>query len=931
MKSRKIFPCLTPLVLAALLLSFAPASAMQRRRRPARTPARTTSPAPTHTPAQTTPTPAPSQTTAPQTQVAPVRADAQARRAEPERAIEELLSADGYGVYAEVKRVGVLVRSEEVRAAVGMLTLLGDEVRPATQPVTDLFNFVSENAEALAEARAVVTFMPTRAGLPQTLVALELPSAETAAAFEPKFRHLVGQESDSLQSILGARPVARGASTRKPAPGEMNVRGAARSAAEKGADAQGFAVKRYGRLLLAADSAFTFKRLRGEEGLPALADNARFQSVRSRFGADSVFVYVDTTLAQQGYAVQEQKAQEARDADAKQAIEQYGAEARKAQSVKATEQNAAAPSPSPTPGATPSEATARATTNAIPAASPTPATTSTPTSDAADAAARSTPAPSPSASASPQEDAGAQATPMPEQPTDEELSAASAAEQANAPTVEEKKAGATGISPSKPSAEQVTVQRMGGLTRSLWDGAPRIPGAVALGLRLDGDSLAVRLAVENTPDGVVSIIPFLPNIIAGPPVTAEAAQVAPEDGDIFFATSLDWTQIYNNTLGTASLNLQRLSSTWHDTDEDSDAAVFKPSAGEKAPTAEEAVAAAEKLFGFSFKDDLLPSLGNEVAVSLPLKSISGSSIIRGIASEKNGEKESDAEPGIAFIVTLNNPDKVREILPRVLTALNFVSYGSSFAPPEKRQGFEIRAGGGVAYAILDNFLVVCEGVKAVRHVVDSYAARRTLAASQTYRDATDWQARQKLAHLYVSEELMRSAAENTKKISGGSTDPVVRGLLAQLDVRPEPASYAATKEGDVIVHEVRVPVSLIRVEAVSLMVGVRDARAVSGEMMAIFALNQIADAENTFKRDKKKERYGTLEELVGERLVEKEFVAHLEYAIELNAVGDRFEARATPKSYGKTGRRSFFVDENGAVRGADHKGQPASADDPPID
>jgi hypothetical protein len=134
----------------------------------------------------------------------------------------------------------------------------------------------------------------------------------------------------------------------------------------------------------------------------------------------------------------------------------------------------------------------------------------------------------------------------------------------------------------------------------------------------------------------------------------------------------------------------------------------------------------------------------------------------------------------------------------------------------------------------------------------------------------------------------------------------------------------------VVVHELRLPLSLIRVEAVSLMIGVRDARAISGEMMAVFALNQIADAENTFKRDKKKERYGTLEELVGEQLVEKDFVAHLDYSIELNAVGDRFEVKATPKSYGKTGRRSFFVDENGTVRGADHKGEPASADDPPI-
>ena len=82
--------------------------------------------------------------------------------------------------------------------------------------------------------------------------------------------------------------------------------------------------------------------------------------------------------------------------------------------------------------------------------------------------------------------------------------------------------------------------------------------------------------------------------------------------------------------------------------------------------------------------------------------------------------------------------------------------------------------------------------------------------------------------------------------------------------------------------------------------------------------------------NKKKERYGTLEELVGEQLLEKDFIARLEYKVELNAAADKFEATATPKNYGKTGRRSFLVGEDGVVRGADHKGQPATADDPPI-
>jgi hypothetical protein len=43
-----------------------------------------------------------------------------------------------------------------------------------------------------------------------------------------------------------------------------------------------------------------------------------------------------------------------------------------------------------------------------------------------------------------------------------------------------------------------------------------------------------------------------------------------------------------------------------------------------------------------------------------------------------------------------------------------------------------------------------------------------------------------------------------------------------------------------------------------------------------------------------------------------------------------YRANAIPQMYGRTGRRSFFIDESGVIRAADHHGGPASANDPPI-
>lgn len=45
----------------------------------------------------------------------------------------------------------------------------------------------------------------------------------------------------------------------------------------------------------------------------------------------------------------------------------------------------------------------------------------------------------------------------------------------------------------------------------------------------------------------------------------------------------------------------------------------------------------------------------------------------------------------------------------------------------------------------------------------------------------------------------------------------------------------------------------------------------------------------------------------------------------------KFEVSATPEIYGKTGRRSFLLDTNGNIHGADHGGAAATVDDPAIE
>lgn len=843
MKSPTTLRRLTTQTCVVILVSglLAPAGAAQRRRRTAPAP-RTQTQAPARTPA-VSPTPAAAQ---------PQPPPQTARRAEPDLSIEEMLAADSYTAYVEVRRVGTLARMEELRSAVASLRLVGGE---EAKPVVELYGFLSDNAEVLGESRAVAAFMPARAEVPQALLAIELESAEKAAAFEPKLRRMLGEKVPQVKKAMAGG-----------VPEPVVPKPEARAAAAPRASAP-FALRRVGRWLLAADSAFTLKRLRGDEERPRLADSPRFQMVRSRFANDSLFVYVDTDVAQQGWALQMQKASEGQPPQ----DVPYG--------VAVT---------APTMGET-AVVAGEMTTEMPP----------------------SNPEVQPEPTGQPEENA----PPM----SDEARAAAEVEEVAEEGT-------AKAEPPPPPSEEELALRGMGNLFRGLWGGVPRIPGAVALGASLHGGALAVRLAVENTPDGTISLIPFLPNIVSGPPVTGETAAVAPADAQLFVAGSLDWTQIYNSTLGAASVHTAGLL-----TGGGGSAEIAGEAEAERQPTADETIAAIEKVFGFKFKEDLLPALGNEVAISLPLnKGDFGLGRPR-VADDKKEERE--AEPGFLYLAALNNPERVREILPRVLVVFGFASVGTP-QRAEKRKGFDIHTlgeGSGFSYAIVNNFLVAGE-LKAVRHCVDSFDARQTLAATNAYRDSVAWQAKQKLAHLYLSDTVLKETVEETKERSGSSTDPVVRALLAQLEAaETAPASYEATNEGDVVIHEARFPISLIRSYALTLAVAAKDYPVIMNENMAVYSLSRIAGAQSTYRDERKKGRYGTLEELIAEELLEKTFLDNSEYKFELDVAGDHFEITATPKSYGKTGRRSFVIDQTGVVRGADHRGEPAATDDPAVD
>lgn len=424
--------------------------------------------------------------------------------------------------------------------------------------------------------------------------------------------------------------------------------------------------------------------------------------------------------------------------------------------------------------------------------------------------------------------------------------------------------------------------------------------------------------------------------------------MAPANTDVYVSASLDLAQMYERMLASMDESFDRAAQAREAVgekmsdeiggDKISGEVGGNTLSGERAGKAEATIAAAEKLMGFKVREDFLPALGNEVAVSVPLKWFTGES---GHNSGYRPEAREERH-GPVVLVSLNNADGMRRMLPRVLEVVGMkplmggeqkVSHG----------GVDINVYGSLAVAYVGNFMALSWEVPAMKRLIDAMPAQGALASDEAFRAATSWAPRQKLAEVYVSRALADSfLAEVTKWVD--PKDAEVQQLLARLDIRPAPASYAATDEGGMLLHELRLPTAIVKYFAAAAVLEPKAAPVKRGENSALYMLTTIRDLQRSHKEGKGKGSYATLEELsapparpagtYGRFLTEtlsKEELEQQAYHFELTAAGDKYAVTATPKVYGPNGRRSFYMDETGVIRAAERAGQPATASDPPVD
>ena len=454
------------------------------------------------------------------------------------------------------------------------------------------------------------------------------------------------------------------------------------------------------------------------------------------------------------------------------------------------------------------------------------------------------------------------------------------------------------------------------LGSSLFAGETKLPDALGLALSYEGESFDVRALLINTSNEKSELLPYWPHVIAGGEIAPEAASIFPATTDLFATMSLDLPQIY--------VEMSKPSKT--------EFATYRPSPSKtqfESPFKE-----IENRLKLNIKDDVLPLLGSEVAVGLPMEGLNIAGLPGQIPSTPKPEAKADDKPaavekGPVLAISVRDKERLRALMPKIIEALGFKG-ASQFASTERREDTEIVSYANLfAYAFVGNFIVLSSDPATTRHVVDSYLKGETLASDVNFKSYTRWQPRQLHGQFYISPALMQGYQDWATKPATMMSDQM-RSFMMRLGTVAQPITYSLSNEGLGPLHELHVPKGLIAMLVTGISGEVNPPPLVQNERTVIGLMFQIAFAEEEFKNKKGNGSYGTLEDLIAADMFPKDAIEKSGYKIELTASGDKFEVSAVPSEYGKSGTLSMFIDQTRVLRGGDRNGAAATVSDPPL-
>src|SRR5437773_662753 len=415
-------------------------------------------------------------------------------------------------------------------------------------------------------------------------------------------------------------------------------------------------------------------------------------------------------------------------------------------------------------------------------------------------------------------------------------------------------------------AQTVATNQAGRMLDFIGLGEPQWPEAIGLALVLDNNEYVIRAILIDAPNAKRLPIPFIPQLISGPPVAADVSSVLPDDTEVFASASIDLGQTYEGMRKQADAKAKSQEAMLR--------RVQRQGPGPDDPSLDPFVEF-EKKAGFKIKEDLLPVLGNEIAIAGTLNALQGTAGFNlgirtssSIAASEPGTDKDKKERTNSFpilLIAVKDRDAASRLLPRVLNGLG-IGQANLLARRERRGDAEMVSYADMfAYAFVGDFLLISDAAT-VRHVVDANTNHQTLSSNSTYRNSSRWESRQNLGQIYISPALMEAYQQDLHK-QAATMDPAMRDFLMKLTPESGAITYALSNDGLGSLHELHLPKNLIITAVAGISSTTKNPPPEMNEAIAMGMLQTIAGAELSYKINAGDGGYGGLDQLIDQKLV----------------------------------------------------------------
>lgn len=334
-----------------------------------------------------------------------------------------------------------------------------------------------------------------------------------------------------------------------------------------------------------------------------------------------------------------------------------------------------------------------------------------------------------------------------------------------------------------PGASDATTAAMA----TMMTGLGNQPYAIAMGGSLEGDMTRVR-AIALFTGNDSGLFSGLFSSVSSTGKEMVGASFAAPDSDMFVSLSINWDKLYDSLQTLFGMMAGAM------------AGADMPQG--RVPPGTDLFAMMESQLGFSIKNDLLPTLGNQLAISF---SDFGKSMKPAAQpDDSQAARPRVSLPRILVMVELRDQAKFMQLFTRLL---NPPTRPPMQLTEEAHRGVTIKHAPSVAFAINRGFFLFAPTAADIRRALDARASGSSLASSADFRSAvgaSEDAALQAYFSSGMTGELLKTVFAEAAK-----SNEALRGFATVAARTRSSIGLTMKNDSDGMIMEMRVPTNLV--------------------------------------------------------------------------------------------------------------------------